>query len=129
MHAKDELHCSSFACMQTSKFQTSLLSWDITKMPIKYDSIKNILKYFKNFANMLFWYFGYDWPCPSNLIVLTWRKNFMFIYMQKNQVHPSFPSWDIAKKLQTCYPGYSEHSWLWSTKTMVSGCRKFWFLS
>ena len=87
------------------------------------------LKYCKDFANLLFWVIWASMAISNKINGINLWDCLMFICMQKNQLHPSFHFWDIAKILQTFYFGYFVHAWLRPVKTILPACRKLPCLS
>ena len=47
----------------------------------------------------------------------------------KSQLHSSRFPWDIAKISQICYFGFIGHAWLFTSKVILSTCRKLLSLS
>ena len=85
------------------------------------------LRYCKDIGNLLFWVI---WVCLAMHIqsdTINLRKMFLFICKQKINSNPML-FLRYYKNVQT-YFGYFGHSWLYTTKMIVSTCRGLWCLS
>ena len=78
--------CKTLSCLSARKTSASLLS--------------SFLRYCKTLRTY-FAYFWHIWP-HSSKIVVSYKKNCP-AHCNKNKLHPSFLSWDIAEVLKTCY--------------------------
>ena len=67
--------------------------------------------------------FGRPGHAHNDWMVLYRRIVWCYLHA-KNQLHPSFLFWDIAKKVQTCYVGYFGHVWLWPVKNDTTSLEK-----
>ena len=102
----------------------------ITPMTQLNQHIWPFLRHSKDFANLLFGYFGHDWTCPQKLTVSTCRKVWLLSSCKKsNFAFISFLkySWDIASLLfwvlWTCLGNFTKTNSINLLETLMFMCK------